>query len=191
LGAWPRIASPSPSLAFQLDLQTANGLNNLKETIGPSPIFVKFYPEKCGHCKAMAEDFADAAATFGTNVTFGGVECRENKKICDSYQVKGFPTIKLFLAGQKKGIEFTGTRSVDGFCDFIENSTTFRALRPPRYTVDLHPLNFDETVNNTKCLFVTFYAPWCRHCRGSRNEEQREAGSQLIEQRIYLFETCS
>jgi protein disulfide-isomerase A6 len=112
----------------------------------------------------MAEDFDEAATTFD-NVTFGGVECREQKKICDSYKVKGYPTIKLFLAGSKKSIEFSGTRSLDGFCDFVENYTTARARRPPRYTTDLHPLNFDDYVNNTQCLFVTFYAPWCVHCK--------------------------
>jgi protein disulfide-isomerase A6 len=139
---------------------------NVKETIGgPSPILVKFYLEKCGHCKAMAEDFAEAAVAFGTNVTFGGVLCATEKKICNAHKAKGFPTIKLFLAGQKKGIEYSGPRSADSFCDFVENYTTFRARRPPRYTTDLHPLNFDEAVNRTKCLFVTFYAPGCGHCK--------------------------
>jgi hypothetical protein len=116
-------------------------LNNLKETIGgPSHIFVKFYSGFCGRRRYLWHE-----------VTFGGVERRENKKICDS---------------QKKGIEFTGTSSVGAFCDVPGGRGA------SRHTVDLHPLNFDETVNNTKCLFVTFSASLCGHCTGSRSEEQ-------------------
>jgi protein disulfide-isomerase A6 len=139
--------------------------SNVKQLIGgPRPIFVKFYLQTCGHCRAMAEDFAEASATF-TNVTFGGIDCKEESKICKRYKVKGYPTIYLFPAGKTTGIEFDGTRSVDGFCDFIENYTTFRAKRPPKVLVELNPLNFDHYLNQSQCLFVTFYAPWCGHCQ--------------------------
>jgi thioredoxin-like negative regulator of GroEL len=131
---------------------------------GEVPIFVKFYSEQCGHCLAMAEDFDEAAAAF-SNVTFGGVECNVNQDLCKVHNISGYPTILLFLPGNKTGIAFNGVRSLDGFCDFVENHTSFKAQRPAKVTVDLHPLNFENYVNSTKCLFVTFYVPWCGHCK--------------------------
>jgi thioredoxin-like negative regulator of GroEL len=141
---------------------------------GPSPIFVKFYRTNCPHCRNIEEDFAEAAGTFD-NVTFGGVECIKEKKICDGHKMKGVPTLKLFLANSKKGIEFSGPRTVEAFCEFVQNHTHIRARMPPRYTVDLHPLNFESFLNNTQCLFVTFHSPHCMHCKHFLPEFRRAA----------------
>jgi len=71
----------------------------------------------------------------------------------------------LFKPGDTKGIEYSGSRSVDSFCDFIENYTTFKAKRPPKVLHELNPISFDNFTNARKCTFVTFYAPWCGHCK--------------------------
>jgi protein disulfide-isomerase A6 len=122
----------------------------------------------------MAADFEEAASTF-TNVTFGGVECNVHQDVCNAHNVTGYPTIRLFLAGDKVGTEFKGDRTVDGFCDFVENGTSIKAKRLPKVTVDLHPLNFEDVVKATPCLFVTFYAPWCGHCRRFLPEARQAA----------------
>lgn len=138
---------------------------NVNEYIGGSKTsFVKFYSPNCGHCKAMQADFDEAATTF-TDVTFAGVNCVDQKDICEKHKVTGYPTIYLFKAGDKKGIEFNGQRTVDGFDDFIENYTTFKAKRPPPVFLELNPVNFDKQVANRTCTFVTFFAPWCGHCK--------------------------
>lgn len=129
---------------------------------GSKAIVVKYYKTTCGHCRAMAEDFAETATTF-TDVLFGGVDCGENKPLCKG--VDGYPTVMLYKAGEKTGVEHSGSRSVDGFCDFVENYTDFRAKRPPKVTVDLNPLNFEDRVNAEKCTLVAFYAPWCGHSK--------------------------
>lgn len=139
--------------------------DNAKQLIGgPKPVFVKFYSPNCGHCRAMAEDFAEAATTF-TDVIFAGVDCTANNAVCDSHKVDGYPTLKLFLPGKTDGIEFSGTRSVDSFCDFIENYTQYKAKRPPQVMHELNPLNFEKRITEEKCTFLTFYAPWCGHCK--------------------------
>ena len=139
--------------------------DNAKQLIGgPKPVFVKFYSPNCGHCRAMAEDFAEAATTF-SDVVFGGVDCTAHSAVCDAHKVTGYPTLLLFQAGKSEGIEFTGSRSVDKFCDFIENYTEFKAKRPPQVMVELNPLNFEKRITEEKCTFVTFYAPWCGHCK--------------------------
>jgi protein disulfide-isomerase A6 len=138
---------------------------NIRSLIGgPNPILVKFYSKTCVHCKSMAADFSEAATAF-TNVTFGGVECQEESKICKQHKVKSYPVIKLFPPKKRSGIEYKGDRSMDSFCDFVENHTTFKAKRPPKNVVDLNPFTLYETAEQTQCLFVTFYTPWCGHCK--------------------------
>jgi protein disulfide-isomerase A6 len=132
---------------------------------GERPIFVKFYSPNCGHCKAMAPDFAEAS-TMSKDVDFGGVDCVAQDKICKDYKIDGYPTIYLFGKGNVTGKEFKDhERSVDGFIDFIEETLTVKIPRPPKYMKDLNPINFGTTINNTKCTFVTFFAPWCGHCK--------------------------
>lgn len=138
---------------------------NVNEYIGGSKTsFIKFYSPSCGHCRAMKADFDEAATTF-TDVTFGGVDCTAQKDICDAHKVSGYPTLLLFKAGEKTGIEFNGQRTVDSFDDFIENYTTFKAKRIPPVFLELNPVNFDHQISNRTCTFVTFFAPWCGHCK--------------------------
>jgi protein disulfide-isomerase A6 len=152
---------------------------NAYEHIGSrKAVFTKFYLPTCGHCKAMAADFEEAATLF-TEVTFAGVDCSVEYEVCFRYNATRYPTILLFPPGEEQGIEFLNARTVDGFCDFIEEKTAFKSKRPPNYLVELHPLNFDQTVNRTKCVFTTFYAPWCGHCKKFLPEAKKAANALL------------
>lgn len=154
---------------------------NVNEYIGGSKTsFVKFYSPNCGHCRAMQADFDEAATTF-TEVTFGGVDCIAQKDICEKHKISGYPTIYLFKPGDKKGIEFSGQRTVDSFDDFIENYTTFKAKRPPPVFLELNPVNFDHQIANRTCTFVTFFAPWCGHCKAFLPQAKIAATAFLVE----------
>lgn len=132
---------------------------------GDSPVFVKFYSQSCGHCRAMAEDFAEAA-TYFNKVIFGGICCDDERKLCEKYKIDGYPTMYLFGAKQtEKLAEFEGKRTADAFSDFVENYTHIRGKRPPNYLVDANPHNFENHTKSHKCVFNTFFAPWCGHCK--------------------------
>ena len=40
----------------------------------------------------------------------GAVNCEEHKQLCAQHGVKGYPTIKVFLPGQKEGKLYQGER---------------------------------------------------------------------------------
>ena len=132
---------------------------------GNRPIFVKFYSPNCGHCYAMKADF-DEAATMFKDVDFGGVDCTRYDKLCREYGVEGYPKIMLFDVMNTTGAIFQDhSRNVDGFCDFIEETIPVKAMRPPKMLRELDPMNFPVFRNNSKCVFVTFYVPWCKDCK--------------------------
>ena len=155
---------------------------NVDELIGGSrPVFVKFYSPTCRWCNAMALAFSEAAELF-TDVPFAGVDCTvKDRKICNAHSVDGYPTIKLFGPGNKTGVEFTGKRTVDRFCEFVTNLTGKVAKERVITMVDLDPTNFNQTIANEKCTFVTFFAPWCGFCKRFLPQAQIAAGGVVPE----------
>lgn len=57
---------------------------------------VEFYAPWCGHCKHFVPEFARAAQNLHGIVRVGAVNCDEEQKLCGSFGVQGFPTVKLF-----------------------------------------------------------------------------------------------
>jgi protein disulfide-isomerase-like protein len=88
-------------------------------TTSEKPIIVKFTTSWCGHCKNVAPIFQDAANSTD-EVIFANVDCEKNRLICSNYQVRGYPTIKLFKDG--KYTEYDGPREVSGFIFFAKNT---------------------------------------------------------------------
>lgn len=136
-----------------------------KETVdtyigGPVPIFVKFYSPQCGHCQAMAEDFSEASTYFQKDALFGGVDCLAQHDICDTYKIEGYPTIKLFKANSKEGIEYDGDRSTDDFVSYVQTNTGAKTHKQLSVLVNLNPYNYEKKINAQKCAFVMFYAGW-------------------------------
>lgn len=85
---------------------------------------VKFYAPWCGHCKRMAPEF-DTASTILKNddnpVTLVKVDCTEaGKDTCSKYDVKGFPTLKIFKNGVNS-MDYNGPRESDGIVKYMRS----------------------------------------------------------------------
>lgn len=83
----------------------------------PEKSLVLFYAPWCPHCKTMMGDWNRLRKRNMDGLRIVKVNCDEQPKMAEKYNVKGFPTIVLFKNGKK--IHFEGPRNYDNFVKFL------------------------------------------------------------------------
>ncbi|TYH43396.1 hypothetical protein ES332_D11G126200v1 [Gossypium tomentosum] len=131
---------------------------------------VEFYAPWCGHSQKLAPEYEKLEASFkkAKSVLIGKVDCDEHKSVCGKYGVEGYPTIKWFPKGSLDPKQYEGPRTAESLAEFVntEGGTNVKIATLPSNVVVLNADNFDEVVlDETKNMFVEFYAPWCGYCK--------------------------
>jgi protein disulfide-isomerase-like protein len=131
---------------------------------------VEFYAPWCGHCKKLAPEYEQLAASFkkAKSVLIAKVDCDEHKSVCSKYGVSGYPTIQWFPKGSLEPKKYEGQRTAEALAEYVnsEAATNVKIAATPSSVVILTEDTFDSVVlDETKDVLVEFYAPWCGHCK--------------------------
>ena len=85
------------------------------------PLIVDYWAAWCGPCRAMAPEFAKAAAEMKGEVRFGKLDTEANPQIAQRARIQGIPALILYHRGREVG-RLTGARPAGQITDFIRQT---------------------------------------------------------------------
>jgi len=92
---------------------------SFEATVNPEPlILVEFFAPWCGHCKALAPHYEEAATALKEKgIKLAKVDCVEQADFCQAKGIQGYPTLKVYRKGEDS--EYSGPRKADGIISYM------------------------------------------------------------------------
>lgn len=79
---------------------------------------IKYYQSWCGHCTALKPTWDQLAESVDSSVFIADVNCGDQQEMCEEMEITGYPTIKVFKAGEETS-NYSGGRTLDDLLEFV------------------------------------------------------------------------
>ncbi|KAG6831586.1 hypothetical protein H0H92_009059 [Tricholoma furcatifolium] len=94
-----------------------------EETVNSHDLMlVEFFAPWCGHCKALAPHYEEAATELKEkSIPLASVDCVDQADLCQSMGVTGYPTLKVYKNGTPS--DYSGPRKADGIISYMHKQS--------------------------------------------------------------------
>lgn len=102
---------------------------------------VEFYAPWCGHCKSLEPEYKSAASQLrGQKVNLGIVDATVEEELARRFEIKGFPTLKIFNYGlqnkkDSKAHDYNGGRTAKDIVDYLSGLADKADIEPDVYEI--------------------------------------------------------
>ena len=89
-------------------------------------VLAEFFAPWCGHCKRLGPEFASAADTLNEsdpNIKLAQIDCTEERDLCSSFEIRGYPTMKVFKGDASAISDYPGQRDSDAIINYMRKLT--------------------------------------------------------------------
>jgi protein disulfide-isomerase A1 len=84
-------------------------------------VLVEFYAPWCGHCKKLAPEWESAATQLKGKAVLVALDATVEKDAAGKFDIKGFPTIKIFRDGELSG-DYESGRTADAIVKYVKGN---------------------------------------------------------------------
>ncbi|CAK7242554.1 MAG: protein disulfide-isomerase precursor [Sporothrix thermara] len=113
-------------------------------------VLAEFFAPWCGHCKALAPEYEEAATTLKEkNIKLAKIDCTEEAELCQTYGVEGYPTLKIFR-GTDNVVAYKGQRKAAAITSYM-----IKQSLPAVSTITKD--NLDEFKKADKVVLVAYF----------------------------------
>lgn len=133
-------------------VQVLDAENFDQEISNHNLILVEFYAPWCGHCKRLEPEYEKAAQELGPDFHLAKVDAdaEKNKPLAQRFQIRGFPTLKLFRDGVPS--EYQGGRTAADIVSYMKKQAA-PVITP------LHSLDEVEKFSQTdRVVIIGFFS---------------------------------
>jgi len=106
----------APSSPWRMHVTHIESEQEITDLAGNDPVgaLVMFHAPWCSHCQQLKPEFTASAEVLQRKMSFGAVDCTQQRKVCEAQLVKGFPTLRFYSASDPSSSEeFMGDRSAE------------------------------------------------------------------------------
>ncbi|AOA65124.1 Protein disulfide isomerase [Komagataella phaffii CBS 7435] len=84
-------------------------------------VLAEFFAPWCGHCKKLGPELVSAAEILKDNeqVKIAQIDCTEEKELCQGYEIKGYPTLKVFHGEVEVPSDYQGQRQSQSIVSYM------------------------------------------------------------------------
>eukprot|EP00002_Diphylleia_rotans_P008589 TRINITY_DN1852_c0_g2_i2.p1 TRINITY_DN1852_c0_g2~~TRINITY_DN1852_c0_g2_i2.p1 ORF type:complete len:193 (+),score=47.12 TRINITY_DN1852_c0_g2_i2:50-628(+) len=114
-----------------IELEDANFFAKLQEFQATGkPILAEFFAPWCGHCKKLAPIYEEVATELVGKAFIVKVDCTKNAQTCQTFGVRGYPTLKLIEGG--KTYDYRQARDTSSISNFVLSGTRSDGVDVPK-----------------------------------------------------------